>query len=143
VSGPDVLSESAKKLAALRDATRRFGAIHEDQLRQLKHWPLVMVRGCSQSTAQVDADARKVTFALVFSRLFPPNKKHFSRLAEAVKWLFGDEWSVEVRREGAQKPIFLAEGSAGERKEFPGADFSGGETVPTSWKLRLDPQTLR
>lgn len=133
-----------EKFAALRDATRRFGVVHEEQLVQLRCWPVAIVRGCDLSEAEVDVDARSVKFRLRFksSKSKQPPKAHLRRLGEAVAWLFGPAWGTEISEIGeglSARVIYSAPGAGPAPAQFSGTDFDAGKVVPDPWPFLKTP----
>lgn len=96
------------KALVLRDLTERTGAVHEEQLLQLKLWPMVVFeRDPDQAQAQVDQETMTISFSISWKARFLGKLRltQFQRLKlrqgadRLMSWtqnLLGPSWSVEV-----------------------------------------------
>lgn len=128
------------QMLALKDVFRRTGAVHELQRVNLWAWGQMVAPHLVLTQVEIKPESYEVVFD------YEPNRKLFKLfrasapknfqdrlkgLQEAVGLLFGDDYQVLVRVDGA--PIF-----SGSRKvapvakpTFEGVDFEAGRLTPS------------
>lgn len=104
----DSKSPRLRGVDQLRDLTERTGALHEEQLLQLKLWPMVVFdRDPDQAQAQVDQETMTISFSISWKarflgrlRLTQLQRLKLRQGAERlILWtqnLLGPSWSVSV-----------------------------------------------
>jgi hypothetical protein len=91
------------QLVMLRDITRRFGAVHDAQALQIRAWPFVVDPSLKKSECAVDVENKTAAFAWEGSSL-KMDFKYKARLKQLdinMKFLFGDNWRISVKLDGA------------------------------------------
>jgi hypothetical protein len=134
------------QLMALRDVFRRTGALHELQKINLHAWAGLVAPHLLFQQVEVKPDNWEVIFDYTPNkrvlRLFTMRQpKNFAErllgLNDAIQLMFGDEFKVLVRCEGAT--IFSGDRKAPPtaKPTFEGIDFEAGRLVPsTPWVFR-------
>lgn len=94
-------TDSWIKLMALRDLTRKTGALHESQVIQLKMWPLVFLN-VKDSTCEFGFETKQVIYKTKkFAGRKPSNfKKRLEHLVDATQRLLGPEYGVVIMLDG-------------------------------------------
>ncbi len=97
-------NDQAEQLLALRDLTKRTGALHEAQVLQLKLWPRIVFQASTSAKFDVNIEKFQVTFNITNGKLPKlPSKQVISpavarqTLNEWVKFLLGPEWAVVMK----------------------------------------------
>jgi hypothetical protein len=97
-----------RKALRLRDLTERTGALHEEQLLQLKLWPMVVFdRDPETSQAEVDQEKMMISFSINWKPRFLGRlrltqhqrlkmRMSADRLMTWTQNLLGPSWSVSV-----------------------------------------------
>lgn len=128
------------QIFVLRDLFRRTGAVHD--LHRLNLWVWAELTSPHLVVSQVEI--KPESFEVVFD--YEPNKKvmglfkvrppkdflkRIEGLEAAVRVMFGDDYSVQLRLSG--QPIFLGgkKTAPKARPEYTGVDFEAGRLVPT------------
>lgn len=86
------------QLMLLKEATNRFGALHEVQVLQLKMYPLLLT-GVKKAEAHVDIEKKVIFFKLLETKNFKLTKKNKTIIEKIVSWtrnLLWDDCSVIV-----------------------------------------------
>lgn len=92
----------AEQLVVLRGMTERTGALHEAQVLQLKMWPPIFL-GSKGHTFSWDFESKRMTFDIQLPwHKKKVNARGLNALADAVRFLLGDDWTVVVRRDGVK-----------------------------------------
>lgn len=90
-----MLSEGVQKMLTLRSLTETTGAIHEEQLLQLRYYGAVALAHTSWE-ARVDQEQRLVDY-IVKKKKWPKDfAKYLAVLDRSVHWLLGDDWATRV-----------------------------------------------
>lgn len=97
---PEGLDEGIREsLVRLRDITRMTGFIHDAQMLQLKHWPLI-VFPCDQHAIQYESKQRVLVVTLRIMEKLPEEedlKKRIKVFERWCWWLLGTEWSIRLK----------------------------------------------
>lgn len=84
------------QLMLLKEATNRFGAIHEAQLLQLKMYP-ILLSGVVKSETHIDVERKLVFFKLIDAKKFKLTKKNKDIIQKIIDWtrkLLWDDCSI-------------------------------------------------
>lgn len=84
------------QLLLLKEATNRFGSLHEAQLLQLKMYP-ILLNGVLKSETHIDVEKKLVFFKLVETKSFKLTKKNKDILQKIIEWtrrLLWDDCSI-------------------------------------------------
>jgi hypothetical protein len=79
------------QLMLLKEATNRFGALHEAQILQLKMYPILLF-GVLKSETHIDVERKMVFFKLVETKSFKLSKKNKDIIKNIVNWTRGLLW---------------------------------------------------
>ena len=88
------------QLTYLRMQTEVHGGLHEGQVLQLKHWPLIAMESAKTASFSFDSDKKVINYTLVLAKGAKVRKDTRDRLkflAKNVQWLLGPTWCVNVR----------------------------------------------
>lgn len=93
-----------EQLIVLRDLTKRTSGIHEAQVLQLRLWPFAVDPTLEKAEAHVgpEEDPPLVRYVWTGSKL-TVDKPYCDRVLElvrCVKFILGNNWSVEVQKDG-------------------------------------------
>lgn len=125
-----------KALIQLRAITNSTGTLHGLQIRQLQVWPRLVVPNSTDATAEVEFPKKEIRFSVqAKGKKQKGQAARYRWLAQAVKFLLGDEWRIAVSVNG--KPAYASERGRPISKVFTGTDFSAGLMEPAQpWNFQ-------
>lgn len=130
----------ASQLLALRDFAAKYGVLHDAQILQLKLWPRVAFpHSTADTVAEVSLIEKMVTVKVVSTRKTNKTKTRALMLTRNIRWMLGNEWSVDVY----ENDKLLLKKAGQKSVEYTGTDFGAGKLVPRKpWKFQSQTQPL-
>ncbi|NBP13491.1 hypothetical protein EBU95_03715 [bacterium] len=86
------------QLMLLKEATNRFGSLHEAQVLQLKMYPLLL-NGVKKAETHVDIEKKMIFFKILDGKKFKLTKKNKNIIDKIVSWtrnLLWDDCSIVI-----------------------------------------------
>jgi len=84
------------QLMLLKEATNRYGALHEAQVLQLKMYP-ILLSGVKKAETHVDIEKKLVFFKILEAKNFKMSKKNKNVIEKIIFWtrnLLWDDCSI-------------------------------------------------
>ena len=109
------IKDSNELFLQLRAFSTQFQCLHELQVEHLKKWPYAVDPNLDSSTAQVDFDNKKLVYLWTFKgkEKLPKDYQHrLQELCKGVRFLLGNDWSVEIQDLFKKESIFSSEQDA-------------------------------
>ena len=97
-----------ENLCLMREETRKTGFLHEEQVKYLKLWPMVISDKIIKAESKFNYIKSEVEFKLeIKGRQTKDFSKRFAALTQWTQFLLGDEYKIIIKSDGKQ--IFKAD----------------------------------